>query len=126
MCITVFFGTIRYLPINIFTYKEIQMELILGAVVVVVLVALIYFNRSAKTLDINNDGKVDMADAKAAVDNTVAGVTAAADVNKDGKVDVADVKAAAKKATVGAKKAATKAKTAVKKATTRGRKPKAQ
>ena len=102
------------------------MEILLAIAVAVVIGALIYFNRSAKSLDINNDGKVDLADAKAAVDNTVAGVTAAADVNNDGKVDAADVKEVAKKVTTGAKKAATKAKTAVKKATGRGRKPKAQ
>lgn len=102
------------------------MEIIIALVVIVVVGALVYFNRSAKSLDINNDGKVDLADAKAAVDNAVTGVTAAADVNNDGKVDAADVKEVAKKATTGAKKAATKAKTAVKKAAGRGRKPKAQ
>ena len=102
------------------------MEIIIALVVIVVVGALVYFNRSAKSLDINNDGKVDLADAKAAVDNAVTGVTAVADVNNDGKVDAADVKEVAKKATTGAKKAATKAKTAVKKATGRGRKPKAQ
>jgi hypothetical protein len=102
------------------------MEIIIALVAIVVVGALAYFNRSAKSLDINNDGKVDLADAKAAVDNATTGVTAAADVNKDGKVDAADVKEVAKKATTGAKKAATKAKTAVKKAATRGRKPKAQ
>jgi hypothetical protein len=102
------------------------MEILLAIAVAVVIGALIYFNRSSKGLDVNNDGKVDLADAKAAVDNAVAGVTAAADVNKDGKVDAADVKQVAKKATTGAKKAATKAKTAVKKATTLGRKPKTQ
>ncbi len=102
------------------------MEILLAIAVAVVIGALIYFNRSSKGLDVNNDGKVDLADAKAAVDNAVSGVTAAADVNKDGKVDAADVKQVAKKAATGAKKAATKAKTAVKKATTRGRKPKTQ
>ena len=101
------------------------MEIIIALVAVVAVGALIYFNRSAKNLDINNDGKVDLADAKAAVDNTVAGVTAAADVNNDGKVDAEDATVVVEKATTGAKKAATKAKTAVKKATTRGRKPKA-
>jgi hypothetical protein len=101
------------------------MEILLAIAVAVVIGALIYFNRSSKGLDVNNDGKVDLTDAKAAVDNAVTGITAAADVNNDGKVDVADVKEVAKKATTGAKKAATKAKTAVKKATGRGRKPKA-
>jgi hypothetical protein len=102
------------------------MEIIIALVVVVVVGSLIYFNRSSKGLDVNNDGKVDSADVKAAIDQALKGVTEYADVNKDGKVDAADVKEVAKKATTGAKKAATKAKTAVKKATTRGRKPKAQ
>jgi preprotein translocase subunit SecF len=101
------------------------MEILIALVAVVVVGALIYFNRSAKGLDVNDDGKIDLADAKAAVENTVAGVAAAADVNKDGKVDTADVKEVAKKATTEAKKAATKAKTVVKKAAGRGRKPKA-
>jgi hypothetical protein len=102
------------------------MEILLAIAVAVVIGALIYFNRSSKGLDVNNDGKVDLADIKSAVDNTVAGVTAAADVNKDGKVDAADVKQVAKKATTNAKKAVTKTKEAVKKTTTRGRKPKAK
>jgi hypothetical protein len=102
------------------------MEILLAIAVAVVIGALIYFNRSSKGADINNDGKVDLADAKAAVDNAVAGVTAAADVNKDGKVDAADVKVVTTKAKTGAKKAATKAKETVKKAAGRGRKPKAK
>jgi hypothetical protein len=101
------------------------MELILGLVVLVVVGTLIYFNREAKSLDLNKDGKVDLADAKTAVNNAVSGVKKTADLNKDGKVDAADAKVAATKAKTGAKKAAVKAKTAVKKATTRGRKPKA-
>lgn len=101
------------------------MEFIIGLIAVVVIVSLIYFNRSAKSLDINDDGKIDLADAKAAVDNTVAGITASADVNKDGKVDAEDAKVVVEKAKTEVKKAAVKAKTAVKKTTTRGRKPKA-
>jgi hypothetical protein len=66
------------------------MEIIIALVAVAIVGALVYFNRSAKSLDINNDGKVDLADAKAAVDNAVTGVTAAADVNGDGKVDGED------------------------------------
>ena len=73
------------------------MEIIIALVTIVVVVALIYFNRSAKSPDINNDGKVDLADAKAAVENTVTGLAAAADVNRDGVVDAADVKAVAEK-----------------------------
>lgn len=100
------------------------MEILIALIAVVVVGALIYFNRSSKGLDVNNDGKVDLADVKAAVDNTVAGVTATADVNKDGKVDAEDAKVVVQKAKTGAKKAATKAKAAVKKAAPR--KPKAQ
>lgn len=94
------------------------MEILIAFVVIIVVGSLVYFNRSAKSLDINNDGKVDLADAKAAVDNTVAGVAAAADVNKDGKVDGDDVKEAVTKTKAAAKKTATKARAAAKKATT--------
>jgi hypothetical protein len=65
-----------------------------------------YFNRDAKSTDLNSDGKTDFNDLVVAVDNTVVGLKATADVNKDGKVDVADVKVVAKKAKAGAKKAA--------------------
>ena len=102
------------------------MEIIIALVAVVVVGALVYFNRSAKSLDINNDGKVDLADAKAAVDNTVTGVANAVDVNRDGKVDAADAKVIVEKATTEVKKTAAKARSAAKKATTRGRRPKAQ
>jgi hypothetical protein len=102
------------------------MEIIIALVTIVVVVALVYFNRSAKSPDINNDGKVDLADAKAAVENTVTGLAAAADVNRDGVVDVADAKAVVEKATTEVKKTAAKVRSAAKKATTRGRKPKAQ
>lgn len=83
------------------------MELLLLIAVVVVVGALIYFNRSSKSLDINTDGKVDVEDAKAAVQNAVEGVKQTADVNRDGKVDKEDAKVA-----VGKVKAAVKAKTA--------------
>ena len=102
------------------------MEIIIALVAVIVVGALVYFNRSAKSLDINNDGKVDLADAKAAVANTVTGVANAVDVNRDGVVDAADVKAVVEKAKTEVKKTAAKARSAAKKATTRGRRPKAQ
>lgn len=102
------------------------MEIIIALVAVAVVGTLIYFNRSAKSLDINNDGKVDLADAKAAVDNAVSGVTAVADVNGDGVVDAADAKVVVEKAKTAVKKTATKARSAVKKATSRGRRPKTQ
>jgi hypothetical protein len=68
-----------------------------------------YVNRDEK-IDSNDDGKVDVSEAKAAVEKAVSVAKAAADVNKDGKVDVADVKEAGKKAKAGAKKAAAKVK----------------
>ena len=102
------------------------MEIVLAIIAVGIVAALVYVNREAKNFDVNNDGKVDLADAKAAVDNTVAAAKEAVDVNNDGKVDLADAKAAAEKVTTGVKKASTKVKSAAKKATTRGRKPKAQ
>ena len=73
-----------------------------------------WVNRDEK-IDANDDGNVDVAEAKAAVEKAVAEAKKLADVNKDGKVDVADVKEAGKKAKAGAKKAAGKAKAAVKK-----------
>lgn len=80
------------------------MEIIVIAVAIVVLGAIWYVNRNTG-LDVNNDGKVDLKDAAAAVKNTVATAKNVADANKDGKVDAKDVKVAASKA-----KAAVKAK----------------
>ena len=80
-----------------------SLELFVGLIVAVVVFALIYFNRSSSGLDVNNDGKVDLEDAKKAVENTTEGV----------KETVAKVKAATKtKATSKlAVKPAVKAKT---------------
>jgi preprotein translocase subunit SecF len=104
------------------------MEIIIALVAVVVIGAIWYTNRSTGA-DVNGDGKVDLADAKAAVEKTVEAVVTLADANKDGKVDVADVKVVATKAKTAVKKTATKAKAAVKKAAPkaaakRGPKPK--
>jgi len=74
------------------------MEIVLFAVVVVALGAFIYYNRSSKSLDVNNDGKVDAA-------------------------DVAVVK---EKAKAVAKKTTAKVKETAKKAAPRGRKPQAK
>lgn len=94
------------------------MEIILIVAVVAVIGAVVYYNRKAKGLDVNADGKVDVADVKQAVDNAVVGVKEAvketADVNKDGKVDVADAKVVAEVVKTKAKTVANKAKTAVK------------
>ena len=82
-----------------FLGEKIMDPFILVLVIIGVgLVAIWYFNRGTKDFDTNNDGLVNFDDAKKAVENTVAGVKAAADVNKDGKVDGADVKAVATKA----------------------------
>ena len=80
-----------------------SLELFVGLIVAVLVFALIYFNRSSSGLDVNNDGKVDLEDAKKAVENTTEGV----------KETVAKVKAATKtKATSKpAGKPAVKAKT---------------
>ena len=84
------------------------MEIIIALVAIVVIGAIWYSNRSTGA-DVNQDGKVDLADAKAAVEKTVETVTQVADANKDGKVDVADVKVVATKAKAAVKKTATKA-----------------
>lgn len=90
-------------------------ELILGLVIVSVLV-IWFFNRDAG-LDVNNDGKVDLADAKAAVVNTAKGVKNAVDLDGDGKVGLGDVKvvtdavkSTAKGAVAEAKRTVTRAK----------------
>lgn len=50
------------------------MELVVLLVVVVAVGALIYYNRSARSLDVNQDGRVDLDDAKVAVTAAVEGV----------------------------------------------------
>jgi len=100
--------------------------LILGAVVVVAAgLAVWYFNKGAKSTDLNSDGKTDVNDLAVAFENAVTGVKAAADVNKDGKLDAADVKVVTTKAKATAKKAATKAKVVAAKTIAAAKKPKA-
>ncbi len=91
------------------------MEIVLVALVLVAVGAFWYYNRNTKSFDVNQDGKVDSADVKAAVQNVVCGVKETADVNKDGKVDAADAKVVVEKAKTEVKKAATKTKAAAKK-----------
>jgi uncharacterized protein YdbL (DUF1318 family) len=52
------------------------METIVFAGVIIALagVAIWYYNRGSKGLDVNNDGKVDLDDAKQAVANTTQGI----------------------------------------------------
>ena len=49
-------------------------ELIVILIVIVTVAAIIFFNRDSKSLDVNQDGKVDVEDAKVAVEKTVQGV----------------------------------------------------
>jgi hypothetical protein len=84
---------------------------LLGIAIVVALGAVIYVNRRTGA-DVNQDGKVDVADAVQAVENTVQAAKQTADINKDGKVDVADVKAAAGAVKTRAKKAVSTARKA--------------
>ena len=63
------------------------------------------------TLDVNQDGRVDLADAKTAVKKTRARVKKAADQDGDGRVTVKDVKVAASKAQSAATKTMAKVRT---------------
>lgn len=73
-----------------------SIELLVVLILVGAGVAVWYFNKDAKTSDLNNDGKVDVKDALQAVENAASGTAAV-------------VKTAAKTAKRSAKKAATKA-----------------
>lgn len=95
------------------------MELLLAIAITVVVGALIYFNREAKNLDINEDGKVNIEDAKEAVKKTVRGVRKTADVNNDGKVNKQDVKEVVEKVRNSGRKPAVKKTTTRKPRTTK-------
>ena len=95
------------MEVNTFLGETYMLWLLLALVVVGAFIW--YVNRDEK-IDSNDDGKVDVSEAKAAVEKAVSVAKAAADLNKDGKVNVADVKEAGKKAKAGAKKAAAKVK----------------
>jgi hypothetical protein len=74
-----------------------------------------------QALDVNKDGKVDLADAKEVVKKTRARVKKAADLDGDGRVTIKDVKVAATRAR---KTANTVADRAAKAATKSAAKPK--
>lgn len=93
--------------VNTFLGETYMLWLLLGLVAVG---AFIWWVNRDEKIDANDDGNVDVAEAKAAVEKAVAEAKNLADVNKDGKVNVADVKAAGKKVKAGAKKAAAKVK----------------
>jgi hypothetical protein len=50
------------------------MEILLAIIVVILVASILFFNRGSDGLDVNKDGKVDLEDAKKAVENTVVGV----------------------------------------------------
>jgi copper chaperone CopZ len=95
------------LEVNTFLGETYMLWLLLALVAVG---AFIWWVNRDEKIDSNDDGKVDVSEAKAAVEKAVSVAKAAADVNKDGKVNVADVKEAGKKVKAGAKKAAAKVK----------------
>ena len=71
------------------------METIVIIVALVVIAGVIYYNRANKSLDINQDGKVNAKDVKVAVKTAADGV----------KADVGSARVAVKKAAVKAKAA---------------------
>jgi hypothetical protein len=95
------------LEVNTFLGETYMLWLLLALVAVG---AFIWWVNRDEKIDSNDDGKVDVSEAKAAVEKAVSVAKSAADLNKDGKVNVADVKEAGKKVKAGAKKAAAKVK----------------
>ena len=71
------------------------METIVIIVALVVIAGVIYYNRANKSLDINQDGKVNAKDVKVAVKTAAVGI----------KADVGSARVAVKKAAVKAKAA---------------------
>lgn len=100
---------------------SIELIVILGVVVI----ALIYAVNRGKGVDVNNDGKVDFADAKAAVSNTVDAVKDAVDLNDDGKINLTDAKVAADAVASTVDGAVAEAKRTVSRAKTKAKKVKA-
>ena len=89
------------------------MEILIALVIVAGLGYMLWANNQIKPLDLNKDGKVDSQDLAAIVPVLTQSITKVADVNNDGKVDVEDAKVVVEKTKVVAKKTAAKAKNAV-------------
>lgn len=81
-----------------------SVELIFGLIIAVIVFLIFYYNRTGSGLDVNKDGKVDIEDAKVAVDNTVAGVTKAVKNTTKPRATKTDKKPAVKAKTTRAKK----------------------
>lgn len=96
----------------------------IAVILLVIVVAAIWYLNRDQTLDTNNDGKIDSTDLKNLAENTVQQVKSLADQDGDGKVTVADAKVAVKKTTSAVKRAASRAKTGAKSAARRGSKSK--
>ena len=86
------------------------MEILIALVIVAGLGYMLWANNQIKPLDLNKDGKVDSQDLAAIVPVLTQSITNVADVNNDGKVDVEDAKVVVEKTKAVAKKTATKAK----------------
>ena len=100
-----------------------SIEIIVGLVIAVGL--LVWFFNRDNGLDVNNDGEVNAADAKAAVVNTAKGVKNAVDLDGDGKVGLGDVKVAANAVSSVATGAVAEAKRTVTRAKTETKRKKA-
>lgn len=94
------------------------MEILIALVIVAGLGYMLWANNQIKPLDLNKDGKVDSQDLAAIVPVLTQSITKVADVNNDGKVDVEDAKVVVEKTKAVAKKTATKAKAVAVKAKT--------
>lgn len=96
-------------------FKEIEMEILIGLIVLVAVGYLLYVNNSKKPLDLNKDGKVDAQDALSVAPVLTQTISQVADVNNDGKVDVADAVEVVEKTKKKATETVAKVKTAAKK-----------
>lgn len=99
------------------------MEILIGAVIIVGLAAILWNHNKAKPLDVNKDGKVDVADAVAAV-TVVAEETTKVAKKVATKAKAATTKKAAAKKPAPAKKTVAAKKPATTKKSVAAKKPK--